>query len=412
MAVLGIVSLLASAAAFGPDRRGCRGANYPCLPGMDAVGVGFDAVTGTYSGNPVIALNYTDADNVWPNPFDNGTSYSYADQATVRGHTEKNTAHTVYRSVTDYVTSQSNEAHASVSYGMFFKASVETKWASAHMSDSLSIVAVSEYEVGLYSVTLKPPQLLQAHPDFLKYVDMLPDTYDAAAYQNFITYYGTHYPFQVALGGRARMKTVVANAFSSTHSDSDITASLSASWGKLGGGGGGSSASNATSQAWQDSTTIATLTVGGDPAIDAFSTTTANGQGWANWVKSVEHGAPVVTSMQLEPVWSMVPAGPKQDNVLKAVQAYASNETFPSADLTQIRMSWCDCYEEQMQPPHSCDIQSNLPCRDFGCQKPGFVMTSLTLQQEKTDNDCCFEFNFKASSKGVQCCRPCFSAQN
>ena len=69
------------------------------------------------------------------------------------GHTEKTTSHSVYRSVADYVTSQSHEAHASAHAGMFFKASVDTKWASSHMSDGLHIVAVSEYEVGVFSIT-------------------------------------------------------------------------------------------------------------------------------------------------------------------------------------------------------------------------------------------------------------------
>ena len=97
-----------------------------------------------FAGNPVVAFNFTDAGKVYPNPFANGTSYSFPDEVTVMGHSEKTTSHTVYRSVTDYISSQQHEAHASAHAGMFFKASVATSWASSHMSDSLHIVAVSQ----------------------------------------------------------------------------------------------------------------------------------------------------------------------------------------------------------------------------------------------------------------------------
>lgn len=405
-----VVALLPrTISAFG--KPGCYGiTEYQCLPGLDAIGVGYDAVTAKYAGNPVVAFNFTNSGKVYPNPFDNGTSYSYADQATVMGHTEKSTTHSVYRSVSEYVSSQSHEAHASLNLG-FFKASTETSWASSQMSDGLHIVAVSTFETGLYSITLKPPQLLQADLDMLAYIDSLPEVYDAAEYQKFITYYGTHYPFQVTLGGRAKMNTVISNDFSSSHSDSSISASLSASWGSLGGGGGGSSASNTTSQDWKDNSNIDTVTVGGDPSIDAFSKTTANGQGWANWVKSVEHGTPVVTTLALEPVWSLVPPGPKQDNVMKAVQTYAANVTWPVANLTNIQMSWCDCYGENMQATEQCDQATQDSCKTLGCQKSGYVATTFVLNIQSSRSPY-WGFTEGESDHTVTCCRPCFTAQN
>jgi hypothetical protein len=289
------------------------------------------------------------------------------------------------------------------------------------MSDSLHIVAVSEYEVGVFSITLKPPVLLEAHADFLKYVDSLPESYDPAMYQNFITFYGTHYPTQVTLGGRARMKTVISNAFFSTQSDSSITASVSASWGSLGGGGGGSSASNTTTQEWKSNSDINTETVGGDPSINAFCNMTdpqadcySQGQGWANWVKSVEHGAPVVTSMQLEPVWSLVPPGPKQDNVMKAVQAYASNATWPSANLPQVRMDWCDCEKVESFSSPGVDYWSILSCHspsetalNVVCPQGKFATAAQARDSGNDFNGCDVGGGY-----GWNCCRPCFTAAN
>ena len=412
--IISVALLVNPVAALGPAP-GCQAvAGFPCLPGLDAIGIGYDAVTGGFSGSqPVVLFNFTRPGNFYPNPFDNGTSYSYPDQTTVRGHSEKTTSHSVYRSVSDYVSSQSHEAHASAHAGGFFKASVETKWASSHMSDSLHIVAVSEYEVGVYSIALQPPPLLKAHPDMLAYIDMLPEAYDDGAYQNFITYYGTHYPFQVTLGGRARMKTVISNAFSSTHSDSSITASVHASWCGIGGGGGASSSSSTTSQEWENSTDIVTETVGGDPAISAFSNATTGGQGWADWVKSVERGAPVVTSMQLEPVWSLVPPGPKQDNVIKAVQLYASNATWPAANLSQYMMSWCDCdvLVTNVVDFNSADMLTN------GCGDSSFTVHRCSagkvfVEQQLGHSKGYVGAGCSGNTIAHRCCRPCFTAQN
>jgi len=241
----------------------------------------------------------------------------------------------------------------------------------------------------------------------LEYIDTLPETYDEALYQKFISYYGTHYPFQVTLGGRARMMTVISHAFASQQSDSSITASMAASWGELGGGGGGSSASNTTSQAWDDSSSIKTETVGGDPAINAFNVTT-DGQGWANWVKSVEHGAPVVTSMQLEPIWSLVPEGPKQDNVIKAVQAYASNVTWPAANLTQYTMGWCDCYDTDIVQSQDNQAYGSLECSDQG-RHEGFFLVGFLLHTIFHED----EWGWHTGDNGnARCCRPCFTAAN
>eukprot|EP00037_Helgoeca_nana_P034837 m.422953 g.422953 ORF g.422953 m.422953 type:complete len:123 (+) comp39334_c0_seq1:104-472(+) len=103
-----IVAMLCSCTCFGrpitPTVRGgqCGQANLPCLPGMDALGAGFNIVTGTSTGmQQVIAFTY-DTQSIYTNPFSNGTlQYVFPDNVTVRDSTkssEQITSNTFYSS--------------------------------------------------------------------------------------------------------------------------------------------------------------------------------------------------------------------------------------------------------------------------------------------------------------------------
>ena len=163
-------ALLYTTATAASDTTGCLGeASYPCLPGMDAIGIGYDAVRGTSFGvgRPVVKLNFSEGNaKVWNDPFGNKTTYSYANQATVTQSTNQVTEFNIFRSVTEYISHQQHSAQADAEYGMFFKASVDTQWASTTMSDGLHIVAVSTSELGVYSITLDTPMFLRPDPQF------------------------------------------------------------------------------------------------------------------------------------------------------------------------------------------------------------------------------------------------------
>ena len=106
--------------------------------------------------------------------------------------------------------------------------------------------------------------------------------------------------------------------------------------------------------------------------------------------------------MQLEPVWSLVPPGPKQDNIKTAVQVYAANVTWPAANLTKVQMDWCDCYYAQLVPLSSSDYRT-LEC------KPGYFWTTASLDTVETHHQFAW---YEGDQKNIQCCRPCFTAQN
>lgn len=404
-----VALLLGNTAAFGPHP-GCMAvSDFPCLPGIDAVGIGYDAVKGTSFGvgRPVVSFNYSKAGHTYTDPFGNRTTYSYADQVTVRASTTGDASHSVFRSVQEYVTQQQNSVNIHGHYGAFFKASTSTTWAKSKMSDSLSIIAISESQLGLYTITVDTPVALQFDEQFLQNVANLPDDYDEEEYQQFMQNYGTHYISAATLGGKATMKTTIAHDYFSTHTDTNIQANVEVSFHGFGGGGGGGHSANQTSQDWKSNSQFERKLIGGDPSIGTFN----SDADWIAWAKSVETSAPAVIAVSLVPLWT-IPAlqGPKRANLITAVQTYASNETFPQANLTNVQMSWCECYSENLQTTE-CDKNPRWKCQSLGCQKSGYVATNFVLNAfENGETE--WMFDQGASDHTMTCCRPCFTAQN
>jgi len=401
-------------AKVSPAGPGCgAGAQYPCLPGIDAIGIGFDAVYGTSRGvgRRIVSYSFTNSGQTWRDPFGNKTVYAYPDQATVTQKTTQFMGHSIYRSVSQYVRQQSTNAHVKVGYGPWFSASAETASAHSVMRDGLHVVAKSTCELGIYDITLDPGMLLSADPKFLQYVQALPEQYDPTAYGQFVNQYGTHFVSSATLGGKATMSTTISHDYYSTQSDSSIQAQLAVSWGLFGGGGGGGSSTKTHDATWTQNAESVTYTEGGDPAIKGFNSSAE----WTQWAKSVETGSPIVTSYTLELIDSLVPDGPKRTNVQQAVAAYAAahNATFPGADPSQYQMQWCDCYNEDMyEVGWSCPTADDWRCAKLSCRKKGWFMTDFTLNSVKNAaNSYAFEQD-AAAGETLTCCRPCFTASN
>ena len=210
------------------------------------------------------------------------------------------------------------------------------------------------------------------------------------------------------------MKTVISQSYYSTQSDSSISANLHATWGNFGGGGSGGASTNTTDQKWQSGSTSATYAEGGDPSIKSFNSPAE----WSAWAKSVETGSPVITSVALQPISAMIPEGPVRANLVKAVAAYASNQTYPAANLTNYTMGWCDCeYVVAMQQPdfspapHSdtCFTASVVPQTFWSTACPSGKVATTHFSGGAPQKD---SYNNFGSCTEMQCCRPCFTAKN
>ena len=141
---------------------------YPCLPGMDAVGIGYDIVTGSSFGvgNRVVQLTYA-PNATWKDPFGNDTWYAVPAEATITGKTSQFLGHHVFRSVSEYTSQQSSWVKEDIHAG-FFSESAETSWASGLMEDGMHVVPVSKCLLAIYSATLQPGVLLTPDPYFQK----------------------------------------------------------------------------------------------------------------------------------------------------------------------------------------------------------------------------------------------------
>ena len=394
---------------------GCNAvAQYPCLPGIDAVGIGFDAVYGTSRGvgRQVANFSFTEPGQTWTDPFGNQTAYSFPDQAKVTQKTTQFLGHQIYRSVNEYVQQQSVNADVKVGIGPWFSASVDTQNAHSVMKDGLHLVAESTCELGIYQITLDPGLLLTPHPKLAQYVALLPDQYDPAAYGQFVADWGTHFVSSATLGGKARMSTTISQEYYSHQSDRSIQAQLQISWGRFGGGGGGGSSSHTHDATWTQNANSQTFTEGGDPAIKSFNSAVE----WTQWAQSVETTSPIVTSYTLDPIHFLVPEGPKRANVQQAVNQYAEahNTTFPAADPAGYRMGWCDCYNSGATVsagPGLFPSTEHQDCNahdvmDTKCQE-GFFTVEQQVGLYEDGVDSCYS---TGGAVGVVCCRPCFTA--
>ena len=386
---------------------------YPCLPGLDSIGIGFDAVKGKSFGVGRNVVNITYLANhthIFSMPFGDIAKYVYPDQVNVKLQTEQFLGHKIFHSVNEYVTEQSINANVNAHVGGFFSASVDTNYAYSVMKDGMHIMAESRCEVGLYSITLSPSNILHTSNEFDQFVSQLPTEYDPDAYRKFIEEYGTHYISASVFGGMAKMRTAIAQGYYSEHSDVSIETQLRISWGMYGGGGGGGTSSKTHDSYWNSHADSYTFTEGGDPAIKSFSSE----EEWVKWVKSVQNGAPTVSSYSLSFIYDLLPEGPRRRMLKKAVEQYATDhsKSFPRANLAEYRMSWCDCYYQPLD-------QTFVPYgrwSTFGCKRDGHMMVEfINLWKHKHDysvwfNSCPHSDNSDLTK--VYCCRPCFKISN
>lgn len=204
----------------------------PCLPGLDGLGLGFDAVRGSSFGvgRRIVSFNFSQG-HTYTDPFGNRTVYSVPDEADVATGSTQFMGHAVARSVSDFVATQASWAGVDAHFGPWFSASFETKDVASKMQDSMHIVIDSRSKVTLYVATLDPPWQLSPDPKFQQAVNALPATYDAAAYADIVKYYGTHYVAVAEFGGLSRMRTIASQSYYSVTSDSELQAQAQASSG-------------------------------------------------------------------------------------------------------------------------------------------------------------------------------------
>ena len=100
----------------------CGDGTLPCLPGLDGVGIGFDAGKGQSFGSGLQVINMSFRKGyTYTDPFGNRTQYAYPDEATVSAKSDQFMGHNVIRSVSEWVSTQADWAGVSASYSPWFR---------------------------------------------------------------------------------------------------------------------------------------------------------------------------------------------------------------------------------------------------------------------------------------------------
>ena len=231
---------------------------------------------------------------------------------------QKATSNTI-TSREEYQQTKSNGASASVGYGMFFSANVNTVTEKSMNAFSSSGTAVVQTALNhqLHVVTIEPLMASQyIRSDILKMVEDLPSNYleNLPAYERFFEITKGYFVVSKEnVGGSILSESTIENfdKFNDKYSKSDIEGGVSASIGLFGGSAGGSSSDFQSSKDSDFMSSLSTSTVifGGDATGDLTnpSETITNFKDWGNeeWQKYFERvkKSPTVIGLNVDPLW-------------------------------------------------------------------------------------------------------------
>lgn len=303
----------------------CGVNNLPCLPGIDTLGTGFDILTGTSVGKQQV-LDFTyNANQIYVNPFNRSLQYAVPDNVTVRDDTGSSSTletKTFYTSQ-EYATSLAVSVSVSASLKVFinaFSASASVSVARKFLSSSSGFgsYSASTETAKLYEVVLPPGMASPKTNIFQTAWQKLPTSYNTSSapiFENFFSYFGTHYIESAIFGGMGIMTCAVNAGYTNTHSSSETDAQASLHFGFLKSGGSSSSAKDQADTSFTNQSYFSASTVGGDPTLGDLTD-------WSDWVKTF-YNAPAQVAYKLRPITDLISDPGIANAVGDAVVAYA-----------------------------------------------------------------------------------------
>jgi hypothetical protein len=313
-----------------------------CIPGIDAMGIGFDSIKGSSTGLlPVVQFSYDPAHaKQYVNPFNSSLKYAVPGKANVQDNTagESDVHTTSYSSSQDYAKDLAKSASVGIEGAFSADARVQSAQSFLEHRNTFGSLTVSTVTVSLYDIALDPIDQLSPTSSFKTAVLALPAVYNStttAQYAHLISYYGTDIITAATFGGKGEMTIAVNTAFSSTHTSTDVKkqAGLHFHWVKA----GASSSSNHTdaNSSFVENSIIQTKLSGGDPT---------DMSDWAAW-ENTFYNAPAQIEYTVRPLSDLVRTFTDTslaDNIDLAVADLAnqaetacSNETAEIASLTE-----------------------------------------------------------------------------
>ena len=311
----------------------CNDDTMSCLPGIDAIGVGFDIFTGSSHGlMPVVQFSYSNATSVYKNPFDhsaNPIKYAVPAGANVADDTtgKSTVVSKTYYTSSDFAASLAMDVSERVSGVPLnaFGESVKVTTAASYLEhkEQYGSFTSSDLEVTLYDVDLDPLPQLQMTDSFKESVSALPAKYDGTTvqqYLQFMSYYGTHLVTHATFGGAGRMTIAVNSEFTSSSTSLSISEEASTHFRWATASESMKAKMTDASKSFLSKSVITTSVSGGDP------TDLSN---WATWEQTFGF-APAIVSFKVRPISEIVRAlvnATIADNIDAAVNDRGRNVT-------------------------------------------------------------------------------------
>ena len=381
----------------------------PCLPGLDAMGTGYDIVKGNSDRlQQIIEFNY-DSPSVYVNPFDKTLTYNTPAEAIAKDNTsgQESVTSKTYTSSSTYASEKATSAGVGVTIGAFSAdVSVTTMKSTLEASADYGSVVQSDLLVTLYDITLAPGPLLALTDFFKQFVDTLPKTYesvdDKEKYLQFIRYYGTHYVSAATFGGAGSMSTAVNREYQMSSSNQAVASQASAHFAWVKAGGSSSSETDESEESFRSGSVFTTNVVGGDPT---------SLEDWDAWEKTF-YQAPAMIQYTLHKLSELVTVvdASVAENIDRAVEDYAGG----AAELCQAESDSIVKLNDQVATlsGKSCCFhydfegsQGQYPYLGYSCMTSNVAGTVEIPRFTSGDNSYAFttEEECKASSKCGGC---------
>lgn len=306
--LLGILQCCYSAptASGRPDGGQCGRSK--CLPGIDKLGAGFDIFTGTSDGLQQIFDFSYNSGNTYVNPFNSSLSYAQPDNVTVRDKTssmigqDSGTYYTAKSFAHSLAVSVSVSGEGAV-FGASFEASASAKYVNSLLTSSSAYGSFASYSEikTIYEVVLPDAANARASPAFQAAWKRLPPNYNtstAPLFQDFLSYFGTHYTHSAVFGGMGKMSCAVNSEFSKQQSSSRTSAEAETHFQFLKAAASAGHSRNDSSTSFLSGSHFSTSMIGGDPSLGDLTD-------WPSWTKTF-YNAPAVVSYKVRDITDMI----------------------------------------------------------------------------------------------------------
>lgn len=297
---------------------------YSCLPGLDVIGVGYDAVLGS-SRLQVMDWTYTEEKTV----SINGEVFSVPDQVNYFSNSTGSNTPTVkvFSSAMDYASSQASDSGISAGHNIFFQMSRETSYTYSMFEGAQSILVLAEQRYPMFTLSLK---YANGSLSFIDAIKNLPEEYDPIVYQQFIQFYGTHVVTMGEYGGKATLFSAVDQNYFLTNTQSSLESGAKIHFDDFTVGFQYGVNNSDTSASFAKESFGSMWFYGGSANV----LTSIDTSDWNSWVKSTLD-SPTQISRKLLPLSEFTYSSKIAQNLERAVEEYALKATLETENTFQ-----------------------------------------------------------------------------